>query len=146
MKEKIKYFNVLQIVSNISLIVLLIPLIVTKEKFIFNLFWLVILILILGTVWFTAKWGKRGTDTEVKKSKEVARSFDDITTILLVLYGLVYLGIEIMTYFVDTVKVNIYVAIGFYVFSIVVQLFMFVAVDNAVKNSIKIIEDIHNKK
>lgn len=146
MKEKIKYFNVLQIVSNILLVILLIPLIITKDKFMFNIFWLVVLVLILGTVWFTAEWGKKGTDTEVRKSKEVARSFDDITTILLVLYGLVYLGIELMTYFVDTVKVNIYVTIGFYVFSIVVQLFMFVAVDNAVKNSIKIVEDIHNKK
>lgn len=85
--------------------------------------------------------GKRGTDIDTKKSKEVSRSFDDITTVLLVLYALIYLGILFMEYFDDTIKINIYVAIGFYVLSIIVQLFMFIAVDSAYKDTKKIITE-----
>lgn len=141
MKEKIKYFNPIQIISNILLMGTLIPLIITKEKFLFNLYWCVVPVLLLGTVWFISKWGKRGTDIDTKKSKEVSRSFDDITTVLLVIYALIYLGILFMEYFVDTIKINIYVAIGFYALSIVVQLFMFVAVDSAYKDTKKIIAE-----
>lgn len=141
MEEKIKYFNSIQIISNILLIGIVILLIVTGEKFLFNLYWCIVPLLLLGTVWFISKWGKRGTDIDTKKSKEVSRSFDDITTVLLVLYALIYLGILFMEYFDDTIKINIYVAIGFYVLSIIVQLFMFIAVDSAYKDTKKIITE-----
>ena len=52
-----------------------------------------------------------------------------------------------MEYFEDTIKLNLYVAIGFYVLTIIVQLFMFVAVDKAYKDTNELIgEKFTNKK
>lgn len=58
MEEKIKYFNSIQIISNILLIGIVILLIVTGEKFLFNLYWCIVPLLLLGTVWFISKWVK----------------------------------------------------------------------------------------
>ena len=85
MKEKIKYFNPVQIIGNILLIGTLISLIITRNKLLFSLYWCIVPLLLIGTVWFLAKWGTRGSDIDKKKSKEVSRSFDDITTVLIVM-------------------------------------------------------------
>jgi len=146
MKEKIKYFNPVQIITNILLIGTLIGLIITKEDIAFNLFWFITTILLLGNVWFIAEWGKRGSNADIKKSKEVSRSFDDITTGMMVFYSLIYLGIMFSEYFVDTIKTNLYVAIGFYVLTLLFELFIFISVDKAVKDTDKVISDNFPKR
>ena len=146
MKEKIKYFIPIQIISNILLVGTLIYLVITKEDIAFNLFWFVTTILLLGNVWFLAKWGKRGSDVDKKKSKDVSRSFDDITTVMMVFYTLIYLGIMFSEYFIDTIKTNLYVALGFYALTILFQLFIFIAVDKAIKDTDKLIDKNYNNK
>lgn len=140
MKEKIRYFNIVQIVGNILLLISLIVMLITRSDFSFGLYWLSVPISLLGNVYFIGKWSKRGVNVDNKKSKEVARSLDDITSAFMVFYGLVYLGIIFaMEYCVKAMATNIYVALGFYLLTLVFELFIYVAVDKAYKDTKELI-------
>lgn len=56
----------------------------------------------------------------------------------MVFYTLIYLGIMFSEFFIDTIKTNLYVALGFYVLTIIFELFIFIAVDKALKDTRKI--------
>src|SRR5574344_1383635 len=135
MKEKIKYLNIFQIISNILLLGLIIAIIITNNSFIYKLFWSVVPISIISNVYFIGKWSKRGVNIDKKKSNEVSRSLDDSTTIMLVFYGLIYLGIMLVECFNSSITSNIYITIGFYVLTIIFELFMLVLVDSAIKET-----------
>lgn len=146
MKEKVKYFNIVQIVGNILLLASLIAVVITKSDYSFNLYWFSVPISLLGNVYFIGKWSKRGVNVDNKKSKEVARSLDDMTSAFMVFYGLVYLGLVFtMDYFVKTLATNLYVAIGFYILTLVFELFIYVAVDKAIKDTQKIVKETIKK-
>lgn len=141
MKEKIKYLNIFQIISNILLLGLIIAIIITNNSFIYRLFWCVVPISIISNVYFIGKWSKRGVNIDKKKSNEVSRSLDDSTTIMLVFYGLIYLGIMLVECFNSSITSNIYITIGFYVLTIVFELFMLVLVDSAIKETKQLIKE-----
>ena len=147
MLKRIKYFNIGQIITNILLIGVVIYLIITQNKLSFNLFWLLSTLLLLFNVYFISKWSNKGKEIDVakNKSKEVIRSFNDITAVMLVFYGLVFLGIQFIEYFEITVKTNIYVALGFYALTIIFQLFCFIAVNKAIKETKELVKKNYSK-
>ena len=149
MIKRIKYFNLGQIITNILLIGVVICLGINQTKFSFNLYWLLSTLLILCNVYFISKWSNRGKEIDIdkNKSKEVTRSFNDITAVMLVFYGLVFLGIQFVEFFDESIRTNLYVALGFYALTIVFQLFCFIAVDKAVKETKKLVDkNFSNKK
>jgi len=141
MKEKIKCLNPLQIISNLLLLVVLIVVIVTKNDRMYALYWMLISVVMVCNIYFIGKWSKRGVDIDKKKSKEVSRSLDDITTVVTVFYVLIYLGILFMESFIDDIKINLYVAIGFYVLTVVYELFTYSAVYSAIRDTKKLISE-----
>lgn len=145
MKEKIKYLNIFQIISNILLLTLIIAIIITKNSFINSLFWCIIPISIISNVYFIGKWSKRGINIDNKKSNEVSRSLDDSTTILLIFYGFIYLGIMFVECFNNSITSNIYITVGFYILTIIFEIFMIVLVDSAIKETKQLIKDTIRK-
>jgi uncharacterized membrane protein len=85
---------------------------------------------------------KGQVDSDIDKSKMVKRSYNDTTTIATVFYGIVYLIIE----FFDSIKINlkdnIYLIIGFFIITIIYELFIYLSISNANKET----SDILNKK
>jgi hypothetical protein len=85
---------------------------------------------------------KGQVNSDIDKSKMVKRSYNDTTTIATVFYGIVYLIIE----FFDSIKINlkdnIYLIIGFFIITIIYELFIYLLISNANKET----SDILNKK
>jgi hypothetical protein len=85
---------------------------------------------------------KGQVNSDIDKSKMVKRSYNDTTTIATVFYGIVYLIIE----FFDSIKINlkdnIYLIIGFFIITIIYELFIYLSISNANKET----SDILNKK
>lgn len=85
---------------------------------------------------------KGQVDYDIDKSKLVKRSYNDTTTLATVFYGIVYLIIE----FFDSIKINlkdnIYLIIGFFIITIIYELFIYLSISNANKET----SEILNKK
>jgi len=145
MKERISeiiaYFNKGQIITNILLVGIVVYLIITGNDFSYNSFWLLSTLLLLCNVYFISGWTNREkeVDLDKNKSKVVKGSFDDITAITLVFYGLLFLGIQFIDFFDESVRTNLYVALGFYAATLIFQLFCFLAVDNSLKKNRELI-------
>ena len=86
--------------------------------------------------------GYDANDYDIDKSKLVKRSYNDTTTLATVFYGIVYLIIE----FFDSIKINlkdnIYLIIGFFIITIIYELFIYLSISNANKET----SEILNKK
>lgn len=145
MKEKIKYYNIVQILSNILLFISLIVVLIVKSDFSYNLYWCIVPVTILGNIYFIGKWSKGGIDLDKNKSSKINRSLDDSTVSLTVLYALVYLGIMFIECFDVTIKTNIYIVLVFYIITLAFELFISVLVDTAIKDTKKIIKETIKK-
>ena len=89
---------------------------------------------------------KRGLNIETKKSKEVSRSLDDVTTIITVFYTLIYLAILFIEMLEVNIRTNLYVVVGFYILTIVYELFAYSSVYSAIKDTQNIVKEKFNNK
>ena len=85
---------------------------------------------------------KGQVDSDIDKSKLVKRSYNDTTTLATVFYGMVYLIIEFFDSIDVNLKDNIYLIIGFFTISILYELFIYLSIRNANKET----SEILNKK
>ena len=90
------------------------------------------------------KWSVVGTSLDIDKG--IQRSFDDITVIITVFYGLIYLITEFIDILKEDVRHNPYFIIGFFIITIVYELFIYLSIYNARKDTAKKLEDKYNKK
>lgn len=146
MKEKIRLLNPIQILSNIALLIVLIIVIATKNTRAFDIYWFVVPVSILGNVYFIGKWSKRGTNVENRKSKEVARSLDDTTTLITIFYTLIYLAIIFIEMFEVAIRTNLYVVVGFFILTIVYELFAYSSVYSAIRDTKNLVNEKFSQK
>lgn len=143
--RKTKILNSLLVVFNVLIIASLILALIIKTKFAYSLYWFIVPLLILLLILVIREWSKRGKDSDIDKSKIIQRSFDDTTTLSTVFYGIIYLIIM----FIDTfneIKNSPYVLIGFFVITIIYELFIYLAIDNANKETAKLLNEQHHNK
>ena len=135
MRERIKYFNIVQILGNIFLLIDVIALVINQNDFWVSLYWV-------------GKWSKNGLNIDKRKSELVNRSLNDTTTVLLVLYTLVYLAIIFIQDFPNfNISLNnLYVFISLYLFTVILEIFIYVIIDKAYNDTKKIIQDNINKR
>ena len=140
--RKINIIKKLLVLLNISFIISLILTFVLKNNFSYSLYWILVPVLIFLLMMLLYEVDKGQVDSDIDKSKMVKRSYNDTTTIATVFYGIVYLIIE----FFDSIKINlkdnIYLIIGFFIITIIYELFIYLSIINANKET----SDILNKK
>lgn len=143
MKEKIKSMNLIQIISNILMLITVIGSIFSKDNIkevMISLYWLSVTINIFGIILFLGKWTKDGINADVHKSKRILEELSNITMAFIVCYVLVYLGIVFIQNMNPVFGDNIYLIVGFYLFTIVVEIIAFVSEEKAYKETLKVIK------
>ncbi len=145
MKSESK-LNILLILSNIIMLTSLIAYIILKNQITKSLYWLLIPLLIIIILYFINKWSKRGLNVDKFDSNLIQRSFDDITAVATVIYGIIYLAIMFTeSSFNKHITSNIYVIIGFYLLTIIFEVITCTSVYAAKKDTKKLIEKVYNK-
>lgn len=142
MKEKIKSLNIVQILSNILMIISFIVLFVTKDKiqnFIIGLFWESIILIVLGTMWFLYKWTKNGVNADVTHSKKILTELDNITIAWVVCFVVAFLVVMFITNIKPEYRNNLYIISGTFIMSLITQIIVYIAEEKAYKETVKII-------
>ena len=143
MKEKIKSMNLIQIISNILMLITVIGSIFSKDNIkdvMISLYWLSVTINIFGLILFLGKWTKNGINADVHKSQRILEELSNITMAFIVCYVIVYLGIVFIQNMNPLFGDNIYLVVGFYLFTIVAEIIAFVAEEKAYKETLKVIK------
>lgn len=143
MKERIKSFNLIQIISNILLLIAVVGIFLTKQDIknvLIGLYWFAITLNIFGMTWFLATWTKGGVNADVHNSKRILQELDNTTLAFVVCYVLSYLGIVFLQSINPIFRDNIYLIIGFYLFTLVAQVILYIAEEKAYKETLKVIK------
>ena len=143
-EKKNKRINILFIVLNILITISLVLALVLKNNFSYSLYWFIIPLLMVVSLLTINKWSVVGTSLDI--DKEIQRSFDDSTVIITVFYGLIYLITEFIDILKEDVRHNPYFIIGFFIITIVYELFIYLSIYNARKDTAKKLEEKYNKK
>lgn len=143
-EKKNKRINILFIVLNILITISLVLALVLKNNFSYSLYWFIIPLLMVVSLLTINKWSVVGTSLDI--DKEIQRSFDDSTVIITVFYGLIYLITEFIDILKENVRHNPYFIIGFFIITIVYELFIYLSIYNARKDTAKKLEEKYNKK
>lgn len=143
MKEKIKYFNVVQIIGNILLLISVIGSFVATGKIqntMIGLFWFALTINMLGITYFFAAWTKGGINADVKKSKQIFSDLDNVSVTLIIIYMLFYLGIMFAYNTSSDIRNNFYLIGVSYAITVFVEVILFTVVEKAYKETIKLVK------
>ena len=134
------------ILLNLFMFVSLILVLGFKIDYGYSMYWVItpfLMILVLSVI---QKWSVRGLNADVDDSKTIQRSFDDITTLSTVFFGLIYLIIQGVEVWKENITNNPIVIIGFFIIMIVYELFTYLAIYNAKKETAKLLEKKYNNK
>lgn len=138
-----RILNVLLILVNIFMIVGFVLAQVYTTEYFKSMFWASIPFFIAIIALDINEWSKIGLDIDKEKSRVIKRSFDDSTALLLVFYVLLFLIIYFFQQFDNRVFQHNYVIIGFFIMTIVFELFMYLSVNNAKRDTAKLLEEQH---
>lgn len=144
--QKNKIRNISIGVLNIFIVVSLVLVLILKSDYGYSLYWTITPFLVVLVISVIQKWSARGLNVDTEESKVIQRSFDDITTLSTVFFGLVYLIIQGIEAWKDNIINNPFVIIGFFIVMIVYELFTYLAIYNAKKETAKLLEKKYNKK
>ena len=140
--RKIKILKLLTVITNILTIVCLILVLTLKSQFFYSLYWALIPLLLMFVMLLIREIDKGNIDTDINKSKSIKKAYNDSTAIAIVFYGMVYLIILFFEQLNSNVYNNIYVIIGFFILTLLYELFLSLSVYNASKET----SEILNKK
>ena len=132
----------LLVVVNFIVGLFLILTIIFNNKLTYSLYWILIPILIFLIVWFMFEVDKGLIEINKNEGKSIRRSYNDITVVSTVFYGLIYLGIEFIDMINSDVRNNIYLVCGFFAITLLYELFVFMAIKSAKKET----SELLNKK
>lgn len=106
-----------------------------------NMFWASTAFLMVGTILDLNAWSKLGLDVDKNKSRTIKRSFDDSTTLLVVFYGTLLALIVLLDSFGHNLMTNNYSIIIMFVMTLEFELFMYLSIWNAKKDTAKLLKN-----
>ena len=106
-----------------------------------NMFWVSTALLTIGIILELNDWSKLGLDLDKNKSKTIKRSFDDSTTLLVVFFGTLLCLVVFFDTFNHDVMKNNFVIIGTFIMTIEFELFMYLSVWNAKKDTANLLKN-----
>ena len=141
--RKTKVLNVLLIITNILNILFLILSGIADNNNMFDYYWFTTPLILIFLVLIINEWSKEGLNSDINKSKIINRSFSDITTIIVVIFGLIFLILMFFNSVEKGIINNLYVMVGF---TIIAEKFINVSINGARKETIKLLQKQHNIK
>lgn len=136
--QKSNRYKKLLIIVNILLLISLIGVILSKLKY--STFWLLSAVVIFVSLLLLREVDKTNMDLDKHESKLIKRGYNDSTTLIIVLYMLVYLVIIFIQAFNEKLVNNIYLISGFTLITYLVQLFTYVSIKSAMKDTSKLLD------
>ena len=106
-----------------------------------NMFWVLTALLTISLILELNDWSKLGLDLDKNKSKTIKRSFDDSTTLLVVFFGTLLCLVVFFDTFNHDVMKNNFVIIGTFIMTIEFELFMYLSVWNAKKDTANLLKN-----
>ena len=143
---KAKVFNILLIITNILNILFLILSGIDDNNNMFDYYWFTTPLILIFLVLIINEWSKEGLNSDINKSKIINRSFSDITTIIVVIFGLIFLILMFFNSIEKGIINNLYVMIGFTIITIIAEIFTYVSISGARKETIELLKQQHNIK
>lgn len=138
--QKSNLLKNLLVVSNILIFICLILVLTLQTKFTYSLYWTLVPFLIVLIVSFIHEVDKGIVNKDIDKSKAIKRAYDDSTVIATVFYAFTYLLIEFVDTLNDGFRNNLYIIIGFLVITFVYELFIYISINNAKKETSKLLK------
>lgn len=123
------------VILNIFLIVSLLLVLVFKKDYGYSLYWVICPFLLVVVLLLINKWSVLGLNADTNDSKLIQRSFDDITVVSTVFFGLIYLLIQGLQMWKDELSRNSFVIISFFIVVIIYQMITYLAIYNAKKET-----------
>ena len=136
-----KIFNIIVILLTIFFIVSFILSQALATTYFKNMFWVSTTLLMISVILDLNMWSKAGLDLDKSKSNTIKRSFNDSTTLLVVFYGTLLLLIVLLNTFDKSLMENNYVIIIMFIMTIEFELFTYLSISMAKKDTIKLIKD-----
>ena len=112
----------------------------------FDYYWFTTPLILIFSVLIINEWSKEGLNSDINKSKIINRSFSDITTIIVVIFGLIFLIVMFFNSVEKGIINNLYVMIGFTIITIIAEIFTYVSISSARKETIELLKQQHNIK
>lgn len=106
-----------------------------------NMFWSSTALLAVGLILDLNAWSKLGLDIDKNKSKTIKRSFDDSTTLLVVFFGTLLCLVVLFDTLNHNVMKNNLVIIGAFIMTLEFELFMYLSVWNAKKDTANLLKN-----
>ena len=106
-----------------------------------NMFWVSTALLTVGLILDLNAWSKLGLDIDKNKSKTIKRSFDDSTTLLVVFFGTLLCLVVLFDTLNHNVMKNNLVIIGAFIMTLEFELFMYLSVWNAKKDTANLLKN-----
>mgnify|MGYP003303285227 CR=1 FL=1 len=128
------------------MIISLILVLVYKNDFGYSLYWVITPLLILIILSAILKWSARGFDVDVNESKTIQRTFDDTTSLITVFFGFIFLAIHVVEIWNKDITKNSIVIIGFFIVMVLYELFTYLSIYIAKRDTAKLLEKNYNKK
>ena len=147
MKRKTKRIisNVSMVLLNIFLLISLLYALLSKNELGYKIYWTIIPVLVLIILLTISRWSViNNNDSEMAKS--IQKSFDDNTTISTVFFGLIYSIIQGLDCFKEDSINNPVLVICFFIIMVVYELFTYLSIYNAKKETAKLLEEKYNNK
>ena len=144
--RKTKVLNVLLIITNILNILFLILSGIADNNNMFDYYWFTTPLILIFLVLIINEWSKEGLNSDINKSKIINRSFSDITTIIVVIFGLIFLILMFFNSIEKGIINNLYVMVGFTIITIIAEIFTYVSISGARKETIELLKQQHNIK
>lgn len=140
--QKSNIIKKLLLVVNFIVAIFLISTIVFNTKLTYSLYWISIPVLIFLIVWFMFEVDKGLIEINKNEGKSIRRSYNDITVVSTVFYGLIYLGIEFIDMINSDIRNNIYLVCSFFAITLLYELFVFTAIKSAKKETSELLNKI----
>lgn len=125
----------LLIVTNILLPIFMVLVIIFQNKYTYSSFWTTSFLVMILIVSFIYEVDKGLVDSDLDESKKIKRSYNDSTTISTVFYAIIILGVEFVDLIQEGIKNNLYLVCGFYVLTLLYELFIFLSIKSAMKET-----------
>ncbi len=138
--------NITTILMNIFMVISLIIVLVFKNDYGYAMYWVITPFLMILVLSIIQKWSVRGLNADTKESKAIQRSFDDTTTLATVFFGMVYLTIQGIQSFKGNLTNNPITIISFFIIMLLYELFTYLSIYNAKKETARLLEKQYNKK
>jgi hypothetical protein len=136
-------FKILVILLSVLFVVSFCLAIFVANDYVKNMFWASSALLMVSVILDLNAWSKLGLDVDKNKSKTIKRSFDDSTTLLVVFYGTLLCLVILFDTLNNNVMKNNFVIIGMFIMTIEFELFTYLSIWNAKRDTAKL---LNNKK